>query len=153
MSVTTVYIEHELYIYIAWAPCRHILLNKYDCHIAYVRQASNILNGYIDWIFLHICAKTQPTAINTSHVIAKYVLVTGIPTKLGIYNIYAKYFINLYGKCIHIYMPHMKWVQSTKWQWALYTYFTCITEQICLPHCTYMFKWTVTIVHLPTPHY
>ena len=33
----------------------------------------------------------QLTAIHTSHVIATYVLETNIPTKLGIYAIYAKY--------------------------------------------------------------
>ena len=35
--------------------------------------------------FSHICAKTQPTAIHASHVIAKYVLETNISTILGIY--------------------------------------------------------------------
>ena len=35
--------------------------------------------------FVHICAKTQSTAIHTSYVIAKYVLETNMSTKLGIY--------------------------------------------------------------------
>ena len=42
---------------------------------------------------LHICAITQPTAIHTSHVIAKYVPETNMPTKLDIFAIYTKYLI------------------------------------------------------------
>ena len=43
-----------------------------------------MINGYTDQSFLHICAKTQPTAIYTSQVIAKYVLETNMNTKLSI---------------------------------------------------------------------
>ena len=56
-------------------------------------------------------AKTQPTAIYT-YVIAKYVLETFMPTKLGIYDISAKYFIDLCGG-LYTYMSHMKALQST----------------------------------------
>ena len=45
-------------------------------------------------------AITQPTVINTSHVIAKCVLETYMPTKLGIY---ATYLIYLFGRSIHTY--------------------------------------------------
>ena len=41
-------------------------------------------NRHIDPTVLHMCANTQPTSINTSHVIAKYVLETNIPIKLDI---------------------------------------------------------------------
>ena len=47
----------------------------------------------------------QPTAIYTSHVIATYVLEANMPTKLGIY---AKYLRDLYARCIHIHVLHMK---------------------------------------------
>ena len=135
-------------LYRPWAPCRHILLNKYDCHIAYTSHTSNIVNGYIHPTFLQICAKTQPTAIHTSHVIAKYVLETNVSTKLSIDALYAKYLIDLCGRCLYIYVPYMKSPKSTMWQWALYTYLTYITEQIWLPHCTYMFHCTATVVHV-----
>ena len=69
-----------------------------------------MLYGYIDPTFLHRCATTQPTATHTFHVIAKYVLETNMPTKLGIY---AKCSIGLYGRCIHIYVPHMMSLLST----------------------------------------
>ena len=54
---------------------RHILQNRYDCHIAYVSHTTNVINGHIDPIFLNICAIKQPTAIHTSHVIAKHNLM------------------------------------------------------------------------------
>ena len=133
------------FLYRAWALYRHILLNKYDCHIAYLSHTINILNGYIDPTFLQICATKQWTAIPTPHVIVKYVLEINVPTKLGLY---AKYLTDLFGRCIHIYVPNMKSMQSTMRQWALYTYLTYITEQIWLPHCKYMFKCTSTVVHL-----
>ena len=34
---------------------------------------ADILNGNLDPAFLHLYAKTQPIAMSTSHVIAKYV--------------------------------------------------------------------------------
>ena len=89
MSVTIIYLE----------------LNKYHSHIAYISHTTNILNGYIDSTFLHICAKIQSTVIHTSHVIAKYVLEINMPTKL---SIYAKHLIDLYGRCIYICVPYMK---------------------------------------------
>ena len=68
---------------------------------------------------MHTRAKTQQNAIHTSHIIAKYVLETNMPMRLGIY---AKY-VDLYGRWIHIYVPH-------------------IPLQIWLPACTYMFHCT-----------
>ena len=87
------------------APCRHILL-KYYCHIAYVSH-----NQPNEWAYrpniLHIHSKTQLIAIHSCHVIAKYVLETNIPSKSGIY---AKYLIDVYGRCIHV--PHGESLQS-----------------------------------------
>ena len=37
--------------------------------------------------------------MHTSHFIAKYVLETNMPTKLGMY---AKYLIDVHGRCIHM---------------------------------------------------
>ena len=34
---------------------RHILLYKYDCHIAYASHTSNILKGYVNPTLLHMC--------------------------------------------------------------------------------------------------
>ena len=45
----------------------------------------------------------QPTAIYTSHIIAKYVLETNILTTLEIYAIHAKYLIDLHQN-VYIYM-------------------------------------------------
>ena len=46
---------------------------------------------------MHTTAKTLQTATFTTHVIAKYVPETDMPTKLGIY---AKYLNGIYGRCI-----------------------------------------------------
>ena len=59
-------------------------MNKYDSHIAYVSHTTNILNWHLDPTFLHIYVTTQSSAIRTSHVITKYVLLTYMPTLLGI---------------------------------------------------------------------
>ena len=44
-------------------------------------------NEHIKWAhrpnIFHICAKTQPTAIHTSHGIAKYVLQTNMTDQIG----------------------------------------------------------------------
>ena len=50
----------------------HMLLNIYACHIANMSLTAIMLNGHIDH-FLHICAKTLPTAISTSHINVVYV--------------------------------------------------------------------------------
>ena len=67
---------------------------------------SNILNGHTKPTFLHVCAKTQPNVKHTSQVTAKYVLETYMPTQLGMCAIHVKYVIDLYGRFIHIYVPH-----------------------------------------------
>ena len=59
-------------------------------------------------MYLHMCAKTQPTAIYASNVIAKYMLETNFLSKL---DIYSKYLTDLYEKCIHIKVPHMMSLQ------------------------------------------
>ena len=46
-------------------------------------------HGLRNPILLHTDTKTQPNATSTTYVIAKYVK-TNVPTKLGIYAIYAK---------------------------------------------------------------
>ena len=56
-------------------------LNKHGCHIAKMSHRAIMLNGHIDSTFLHICAKAQPIAISTLHVIAMYVTETNIPLK------------------------------------------------------------------------
>ena len=106
----------------------HILLNKYHYHIANVRHTVNMLNEHMEPTLLYICVKTQPTSIFTSRGIAKCVLETDLSTKLGIYAIHAKYLMGLYGKCIHTFVPHMKLLQLTIIQGALYTYLTYITK-------------------------
>ena len=52
--------------------------------------------------------QTQPTAMHTSYVIAKYVLEENTPTKLGIYAIHTKYLTGFYGTYIYIYVLHIK---------------------------------------------
>ena len=76
----------------------------------HISQTTNILNSYIHPTFLHVYAKTQPATKYTSHVIAKYVLETIIPTKWGIR---AKYLIDFYGRYTDIYVLYMKTLQST----------------------------------------
>ena len=57
---------------------------------------------------------------------------------------YPKYLMDLYGRCINVYVPHIKLLQSTVQQGALYKYLTCIAEQIWIPHCTCVFHCTAT---------
>ena len=121
-------------LYRAWLLCRHILLNIYDCHIAYVCCTANILNRYTDPTFYTYVPKHNQLQLYFScycQICAR--------NKLGIYATYAKYFKDLYGRCVHIYVPYMMSLQWTMWQWTLYTYLTYITKQLWLPNCTYMF--------------
>ena len=76
---------------------------------------------------LHICCKTQSTAIHSSHVIHKYVLKYAHKIR-QICQISETYMDN-----VHTYVPYMKPLQSTMWEWALSIY---DSEQIWLPHCT-----------------
>ena len=52
---------------------------------------------------LHIYAKTQPTITSISHVIAKYVEDTNIPSKLGIYGQYYHTYIRDVGNIYIMY--------------------------------------------------
>ena len=90
---------------------KHILLNKYDCYIAYVSHTTNILNGYTDPTVLHICTKTQPTALYTSHIIAKCVLETKYAHQIG--------------HICHIYQI------SDRLIWKMYTHL-CVTHDITI---------------------
>ena len=56
-------------------------LHKYHCNITNVSHTAIILNGQIDPASLHMCAKTQASAMSTSHVIAIYVPETNMPQK------------------------------------------------------------------------
>ena len=132
---------HDPYTYI-W----HISLNKYNCHIVNVCHTTNMLNGHIDPIFSYNYTRTQPNAMYTSHITAIYVLHINMPIKLGTY---AKHLMGIYERCIHIYEPHMKSLQSTTGQGTLYTYLTYITRQMWLPH--YMCHCTATIEYIWTP--
>ena len=51
--------------------------------------------------------------------------------------IYVKYSTCIYGGHMHIYMQHMKKMQSTNEQGPLYTYWTYTNNQILLPHSKY----------------
>ena len=53
-------------------------------HCEYDKMAVR-LHGHIYPTFLHMCAKTQPTTIPTSHVIAMYGPATNMPLKCHIY--------------------------------------------------------------------
>ena len=81
----------------------HILLNRHGCYIPKYISHSQCLHRHTHPILLHTHAKTQPTAISTSPVIAKYVLETTMPAKLGIYAIHAKYLTCIYRNCICTY--------------------------------------------------
>ena len=49
-----------------------------------------MLHGHKDPTDLHIYATAQPTTTSTSYVITNYMPEISMPTKLGIYTIYAK---------------------------------------------------------------
>ena len=67
----------------------------------------------------------------TSHVIAKYVQKQICPPN------WAKYFTNIYGGCIHIYMPQVKSLEPIMQQWALYPYLAYITVKIWVAYSKY----------------
>ena len=56
---------------------------------------------------------------------------------MNIYPICTKYLRCIYRGCMHIYMPHIKSLASTKQQWVLYTYLANITQQRWLLHSKY----------------
>ena len=86
-------------------------------------------------IMAYICQ--NKTKCNfTSHYIAKYVPKTNMATQLAINVIYTKYMINIWGD-MYIYVPYFKSMPPTIQQGAMYTYFTCITEQIWMPLSKY----------------
>ena len=64
--------------------CTYILLismNIFGCHIANISHAAIMLNGHIDPTLLQISTKMQSTVAGTfSHIIAKYVLETNMPS-------------------------------------------------------------------------
>ena len=91
-----------LYTYLTYA------LNKYDCYIPNIPYIVNMLNGLIDPKVLYKCATTQPTATCTSHIVTKFVPDTNMPTKLGIYNIYAQYLMYISRGCMCIDVLHIK---------------------------------------------
>ena len=104
-------------------------LTELGCHFANIGHTVNILQWYTDNI-LQIYAKIKPTATSTSQVTAKYVLKTNTSTILGIYAIYAKWLLGLYGRflcilglygrflCIYVGINHMaSSTIDTQYQW------------------------------------
>ena len=49
----------------------------------------------------------------TSHIITEYLPEANMPTKFSTYAIYAKNLIDLNGRYLHMFVPHMKSLQST----------------------------------------
>ena len=62
---------------------------------------------YVDSALLHIYAKTKPTTICTSHMIAKYVPETNMPVKWGTCSIHAKYLTHIYRMYAHIFTKYI----------------------------------------------
>ena len=62
--------------------------NIYNCHIANIHHTAIMLNGHMKPTLLHMCAKTQPTTISSSHVIAMYVTATNMPLQCIIWNLF-----------------------------------------------------------------
>ena len=58
---------------------------------------------------------------------------------LGIYAIYAKYLMYIFGMCAHI-MPYIMALASTIQQGALYTYLIFIMQQIWWPYLKYSIR-------------
>ena len=134
-------------MYIAWAPCRNILLNKFDYHIAYVNQKTNIMNGHIDPAFLHPCTKTQPTAIHTSHVTAKLSQKQICPSDWVNKHICQIFDILIWKMYMHIWATHEVTTINHVAMGTVHIFYIslnkygCHIEQICshalLLQCTY----------------
>ena len=104
-----------------------------------------MLNGYIDPIFLHTSAKTQPTTIPTSHVIAIFVPETNMHPKLGIC---IEYQTSTSWDCTHI--TEWIWLQHSKYSSLLAYYIGIQTWQFW----TFMLKHTQleAILHMLLPN-
>ena len=74
---------------VSCSDCVHQCIHTHPTFHGVTNCDPQCIPWHIDTSFLHICAKTQQTAIYTSHVIAKYVLETYMPTR---FSIYVKYF-------------------------------------------------------------
>ena len=76
--------------------------------------------------------------------------------KCHIYASHANYFMCISETTMSVYMLHINSLQSTMWPGTLvYIYFTLLAyapKHICLPHCTYMYHCTTTIVYIHTPN-
>ena len=94
------------------------ITNKYDCHIPNIGHTVFLLYWHIDLTLMHACAKTQPSATCTLHVIGIYMPETNMPTKLYIYAIF---FMHIYGGYICIYVTPVKSWVSTIWPGMLHT--------------------------------
>ena len=89
----------------------HVSLTKYGCHLASMCHTAIMLYGHIDSTSLHACAKTQPTAISTLHIIVMHVPETNITLKYHVEAQYADKFMCRYDTTCQ-YMSNMNSLQS-----------------------------------------
>ena len=112
----------------------------------------SLLNPHAKWanghnIFAYICQNTT----NSTFYFTCHVPETIMPTKVGVYaNIFDMYIL---GRCMNIYMPHMKLLASILQQGSLYTYLTDILEQTWLPHSKYSSHYQHAIWHIDPKFY
>ena len=141
------FISHRLYTFI----CAHYHCFFGSSHILVLLSWQGFNQMSTPSVIIHIfgiqdqilllhckCMSHNQLQYILSCVIAKYVLETNMPTKFGMDAIYTKCLMDSYGRFIHMYVPHMKSLQPNMQEGTLYIYVTYVTEQIWLPHCTYV---------------
>ena len=120
--------------------------SKILLHIVKIGHTVLILHWQVDPTMLYIFAKTQPTTISTSHVVALHVPETNNPSKL---HVNAIYLMSIYGGCMFIYVPHMKSLASIVRPGVQHTlpilHFILLayTQQIWLLHGLYRSHWFI----------
>ena len=126
----------------------HTVLNKYDFHITYTSYTANMLMGIWTQKFYTYVSNHNQLQYTLVMLLPNISLGTSMATKLGMYDIHAKYLVDIYGRCIYMYVQHTMLLQPTMQQGTLYTYLY-FNAQIWLPHCTWMFHCTVVYIQTP----
>ena len=120
---------------------------EYGYHIVNINHTAIMLYGPMGLTFLHVCFKTQPTAISTSHVIAMYVPATNIPLKCQICKLGHVHIWHNYVSINASYELNVR-NNATRYTGIHFTLLAYAPEKICLPHCTYMSHCTTIIIYI-----
>ena len=124
--------------------------HNYGYHIANMSHRAIILNWHIEQTGLPICTKIQPTATASSHINAKYMPETNIPSNARYMPQIPISTFQILDNNVSI-LPHINSLLSTIQPEALpYIHLTLLAyvpQQICLPHLICMSHCNSTVVY------